>query len=157
MDSQDDGCIRNTAQSWTRGRLGPSYAKAPDPCQDCGHDETDHAWPLDPTLTPADHAALAKSTVRPCLVATRWPPGTTRQECRLASCACRKHVPHDTHRSRYGSAEGRRRQAAEKAATAHDASVLPAYARRKYRGPMAWEAEPLAARDRTHVRTREAP
>lgn len=149
MDTQDDGCIRNTPQSWTRGMLGPSpLARTPDPCADCGCDETRHEWPRDPSATPAEQAA--HPGLRICLVATRWPPGTTRQECRRRGCACRRFAPRDTHRSQTRE----RKRAAVAAAADNHSGPLPAYARR--RKPLAWEvvadpALPGAARDRTHV------
>ena len=145
MDTQDDGCIRNTPQSWTRDRLAATTGRPPqDPCADCGCDETCHEWPLDPTATAAEQAS--HPGLRQCLIATRWPPGTTRGECRLRSCKCRRFAPRDTHRSR--TTERKRADAA--AAADNHSGPLPAYARRR-KGPMAWEAEPLAARDRTHV------
>lgn len=120
---------RTAPQKWTRDRLGPSYCLSrPDDCAECGCAETAHEWPRDPNATARD--LLPGTTAYPALVG-KWPPGTTRGACRSGrGCSCAKYRP------------GRQHPRVLKMAGRPDphSAPLPAYLRRKYRGPMAWEA-----------------
>ena len=143
-DGLEQGIVRTAPQKWIRGRLaGKGDGHIIQPCKGCGCSEADHAYPLDPSVNPAD---LAKDDLRPVLVATRWPPGTTRAECMLRGCGCRKYVPGEFHRD---SAEKRKKVL--RVVDPHS-GPLPAYARRN-KGPRAWDVDdaPRPAAGLTHA------